>query len=81
MDTHLLWWLVSRAAGVVAMVLISVAVLLGLAMSTKLLRRPGAGKVLMRLHEHLALLSFAAIGSTDSLCSEIPGCVRVQAGC
>src|SRR5579864_7343965 len=62
MDTHLLWWLVSRAAGVVAMVLITVAVLLGLAMSTKLLRRPGIGKLLMRLHEHLALLSFAAIG-------------------
>jgi len=62
MDTHLLWWLVSRAAGVVAMVLISVAVLLGLAMSTKVLRRPGIGKVLMRLHEHLALISFAAIG-------------------
>ena len=62
MDTHLLWWLVSRAAGVVAMVLISFAVLLGLAMSTKLLRRPGIGKVLMRLHEHLALISFAAIG-------------------
>jgi methionine sulfoxide reductase heme-binding subunit len=62
MDTHLLWWLVSRAAGVVAMVLISVAVLLGLAMSTRVLRRPGVGKVLMRLHEHLALISFAAIG-------------------
>ena len=61
MDTHLLWWLVSRAAGVVAMVLVSAAVLLGLAMSTKVLRRRGVGKVLMRLHEHLALISFAAI--------------------
>ena len=44
------------------MVLISGAVLLGLAMSTKVLRRPGVGKVLMRLHEHLALIAFAAIG-------------------
>ncbi len=62
MDTRMLWWLVSRASGVLAMVLVSLAVLLGLAMSTKLLRRPGVGKLLMRLHEHLALISFAAIG-------------------
>jgi len=61
MDTRYLWWLVSRASGVVAMVLISAAVLLGLAMSTKVLRRPGVGKLLMRLHEHLALVAFAAI--------------------
>jgi len=62
-DTRVLWWLVSRASGVVAMVLISAAVLLGLAMSTRVLRRPGIGRLLMRLHEHLALVALAAIGA------------------
>jgi len=53
--------LVSRASGVVALGLGTVAVLLGLTMSTKLLRRrPGAGRTLMRLHEHVALVALAA---------------------
>lgn len=57
-----LWWLVSRASGIVALVLITATVLLGLTMSTKLLRRPGLSRILMRLHEHLAQVCFAAIG-------------------
>jgi sulfoxide reductase heme-binding subunit YedZ len=61
-SSHVLWWLVSRAAGVVAMVLVSATVLLGLAMSSKVLRRPGVGRLLMGLHEHLALIAFAALG-------------------
>ena len=59
--TKVIWWLVSRASGTVALALISLAVLLGLTMSTKLLRRPGAGRRLMRLHEQLALVGFGAI--------------------
>ncbi len=55
--THYIWWLTSRAAGIVALGLVSLSVLLGLSMATKLLRRPG----LVRLHEHLALVSLAAI--------------------
>jgi sulfoxide reductase heme-binding subunit YedZ len=59
--TRYIWWLVSRASGVVALGLVTVAVLLGLTMSTKLLRRrPGAGRTLMRLHEHVALVALAA---------------------
>jgi sulfoxide reductase heme-binding subunit YedZ len=56
-----LWWLVSRASGIVALGLITTAVLLGLTMSTKLLRRPGVGRTLVRLHEHIALVGLAAI--------------------
>ena len=59
--TKYLWWLVSRASGIVALALITITVVLGLTMSTKLLQRPGIGKVLVRLHEQLALLGFAAI--------------------
>lgn len=59
--TPFLWWLVSRASGIVALGLITLAVLLGLAMSTKLLRRPGVGRTLVRLHEHVALAGLGAI--------------------
>ncbi|MFI5005155.1 MAG: ferric reductase-like transmembrane domain-containing protein [Solirubrobacterales bacterium] len=59
--TPYLWWLVSRSAGIVALGLVTIAVLLGLTMSTKLLRRPGVGRTLMRLHEHVALVALAAI--------------------
>ena len=56
-----IWWLVSRASGVVALILISATVLLGLAMATKMLRRPGIKRVGTRLHENLALVAIAAI--------------------
>lgn len=57
----LLWWLVSRSSGIVALGLITLAVLLGLTMSTRLLRRPGLTRTLVSLHEHVALVSLAAI--------------------
>lgn len=56
-----LWWLVSRASGIVALVLISVTVVFGLAMAAKALRRPAHKRAVMRLHEHLALTALAAI--------------------
>jgi len=59
--TPYIWWLVSRASGIVALGLVTIAVLLGLTMSTKLLRRPGVGRTLMRLHEHVALVGLGAI--------------------
>jgi sulfoxide reductase heme-binding subunit YedZ len=55
------WWLVSRAAGIVALGLISLAVLIGLTMATKILRRPGLARKLVRLHEHVALVVLGAI--------------------
>jgi methionine sulfoxide reductase heme-binding subunit len=59
--TPYIWWLVGRASGIVALGLVTVAVLLGLTMSAKLLRRPGVGRTLVRLHEHVALVGLAAI--------------------
>lgn len=58
-----LWWLVSRASGIVALGLVTLTVLVGLTMSTKLLRRPGIGRTLVRLHEHLALVGLGAIAA------------------
>ncbi|MGN6372309.1 MAG: ferric reductase-like transmembrane domain-containing protein [Solirubrobacteraceae bacterium] len=59
--TPLLWWLVGRASGIVALGLITLTVLLGLTMSTRLLRRPGIGRKLVGLHEHVALVGLGAI--------------------
>ncbi len=56
-----IWWLVSRASGIVALGLMSLSVLIGLTMATKILRRPGIGRKLVRLHEHVALVGLVAI--------------------
>jgi methionine sulfoxide reductase heme-binding subunit len=60
---HYIWWLVSRASGIVAVVLISLSVLMGLAMATRVLRRPGLKRTVARLHQQLALVSLFAIGA------------------
>jgi methionine sulfoxide reductase heme-binding subunit len=60
---NVIWWLVSRASGIVALVLISATVLIGLAMAARMLRRPAIKRVGARLHEHLALAAIAAIAS------------------
>jgi methionine sulfoxide reductase heme-binding subunit len=54
-----LFWITSRAAGVLALVLASLAVSLGLLMSTKLLRRRGPD--LLAAHEILSLSAIVAI--------------------
>jgi len=59
--TNYIWWLVSRSAGIVALGLVSLAVLIGLTMSTKIVQRPGLGRKLAHLHEHIALVAMAAI--------------------
>lgn len=59
--THVVWWLVSRAAGIVALVLISLSVVMGLAMATKVVRRPGLKRVVNKLHEHVALTALMAL--------------------
>jgi methionine sulfoxide reductase heme-binding subunit len=55
------WWLISRASGVVAVVLVSLSVLMGLAMAARVLRRPGLKRAVARLHEHVALAALGAI--------------------
>jgi methionine sulfoxide reductase heme-binding subunit len=59
---QMVWWLVSRASGIVALVLISLSVVIGLAMAAKVLRRPSLKRAGARLHEHMALTGLAAIG-------------------
>ena len=55
------WWLASRASGIVALVLITLSVGIGLSMAGRMLRRPGAKRTLMALHEQLALAGLTAI--------------------
>ncbi|MFN8216313.1 MAG: ferric reductase-like transmembrane domain-containing protein [Solirubrobacterales bacterium] len=56
------WWLASRAAGIVAFLLIATAVILGLAMASKLPHRPGLKRNLLKIHEQVALTALVAIG-------------------
>jgi sulfoxide reductase heme-binding subunit YedZ len=55
------WWLASRASGLVAMVLVTISVGLGLAMAGRVLRRPGLSRKLLAVHEHTAVAGVAAI--------------------
>lgn len=58
---HYSWWIASRAAGVTAMLAVSVSVLIGLLMSTKILRRRRLTRTLRSIHEHAALAGLVAI--------------------
>ena len=55
------WWLVSRASGVVALVLVTVSVGIGLAMAAGLIP-PRRKKAILALHEQAALAGLIAIG-------------------
>ena len=55
------WWLVSRASGVVALGLVTLSVVLGLTMAGKLSRRPGIGRTLSAVHEQTAVTGLVAI--------------------
>jgi sulfoxide reductase heme-binding subunit YedZ len=55
------WWLASRASGLVALVLVTVSVGLGLAMAGRVMRRPGLSRKLLALHEQTALAGLVAI--------------------
>lgn len=56
------WWLVSRSAGIVAFTLISASVILGLFMAAGVYRRPGLSRVLVKVHQQLALAGLTMIG-------------------
>jgi methionine sulfoxide reductase heme-binding subunit len=56
------WWLASRSAGIVAYVLLSASVVLGLAMALKL-ARPRWTAVLRAAHERIALVSLGALAT------------------
>ena len=55
------WWLAARASGIVALVLITASVGLGLAMASKVVTKRGARPVMARVHEHAALAGLIAI--------------------
>ncbi|HEY8304355.1 MAG TPA: ferric reductase-like transmembrane domain-containing protein [Solirubrobacteraceae bacterium] len=57
-----IWWLMSRSAGMVALLLVTASVLLGLSMAARVVP-PRRKKDAVRLHEHLALLGLAAISA------------------
>jgi sulfoxide reductase heme-binding subunit YedZ len=55
------WWLASRASGIVALALISLSVMLGLAMAGRVSREPKLRKAMIAVHEHAALAALIAI--------------------
>ncbi len=55
------WWLAGRASGVVALILVTISVAIGLTMASKLVRKRGAGPVLARVHEQTALAGLVAL--------------------
>jgi methionine sulfoxide reductase heme-binding subunit len=55
------WWLASRASGLVALVLVTISVGLGLMMAGKVMRRPGLSRKLPAIHEHTAVAGIIAI--------------------
>lgn len=59
---HYGWWIGSRSAGVIAIVLVSAAVSLGLAQAARESRRPGMAVVLRQLHQYIAIGALVAIG-------------------
>jgi methionine sulfoxide reductase heme-binding subunit len=57
------WWLASRSAAIVAFVLITTAVIIGLLMASKTIRKPGLKRNLVKVHEQVALTALVAIGA------------------
>jgi sulfoxide reductase heme-binding subunit YedZ len=55
------WWLASRASGIVAIVLITASVFIGLTLSTRVMKGPGLSRWLATTHEHAALAGLVAI--------------------
>jgi sulfoxide reductase heme-binding subunit YedZ len=55
------WWLASRASGVVAMLLITASVFIGLTLATRVLKGPGVSRWLVTAHEQAALAGLVAI--------------------
>jgi sulfoxide reductase heme-binding subunit YedZ len=55
------WWLAGRASGVVALLLVTASVALGLTMASKVVRRRGIAPMLARVHEQTALAGLVAI--------------------
>ncbi|HSD79806.1 MAG TPA: ferric reductase-like transmembrane domain-containing protein [Solirubrobacteraceae bacterium] len=59
--TQQVFWFASRALGIVAIALLAISVALGLAMSGRLVRRPGLPAKLRRFHEAATLVTLGLI--------------------
>ena len=59
--SNYIWWLASRSSGVVALVLITASVGLGLTMAAKVVTARGVRPMLARIHEQTALAGLIAI--------------------
>jgi sulfoxide reductase heme-binding subunit YedZ len=57
------WWLAARSAGIVAFLLITASVVLGLLLASKMTRRPGLKRDLVKIHQQVALTALVAIGA------------------
>lgn len=55
------WWIASRAAGIVALILFTVAVLAGLTMASRLASTPARKRAILQVHEHAALAGLIAV--------------------
>lgn len=55
------WWIVSRSSGLVAFVLVTISVFLGLTMAGRPVRQPGFNRTLKALHEQTAIAALVAI--------------------
>ena len=56
------WWLLSRSAGVVALVMVAAATLIGLTLAAGLAKSPQTRRSLVTFHEQAANAGLAAIG-------------------
>jgi sulfoxide reductase heme-binding subunit YedZ len=65
--TQQVFWLASRALGIVAIALLAISVGLGLAMSGRLARRPGLPAKLKRFHEASTLVTLGLIAGHAGL--------------
>jgi sulfoxide reductase heme-binding subunit YedZ len=65
--THQLFWLASRAVGIVAMIGLAASVALGLAMSGRLTRRPGLPAKVRHFHESLTLVTLGLVAAHGGL--------------
>ena len=65
--TQQVFWLASRAVGIVALVLLAISVSVGLAMAGRLARRPGLPGKLKRFHEASMLVTLGLIATHAGL--------------
>ena len=73
------WWLASRAAGVVALVLVSSSVGLGLATAARLFP-PSMRRAVLTVHQQTALAALASIVAHGVLLLPITGCIPGPSG-